>query len=194
MSQTQLLDLSLNLHLYEEAMQLYRDSFEEEEREDEKTLLENIKTQTYKMFVYVEEKEVLGLWILDINAELEYVLFLFLCTKESVRGRGLGTQLCLDAIRYFNESCKEKWLLIEAKRRQEKLYKKLGFKTLEIEYNVPAFNSSLSIKMALMLIQKEKDLDKETLRKIITDNFVRGYGVEEDDPRLLTQLLNIKLN
>jgi len=184
------LDVSQDLTLWDESIKIYRDSFPEWEREDEATILKNIKNGSYKMFAYKKNEEIIGFYILDINLTLDYALFSFLAIKESKRGLGLGSQLCLDAIEYFHKSIDCDWFFIEAEVRQAALYAKLGFKALEIDYRVPAFNSNKSVKMSLMLIE-EKTIEKDSLRPIIEDIFLRGYSLHRDDIRLKEQLQRI---
>jgi len=185
------LDISKNLELWDETIKIYEDSFPEWERESTQNILKNIQTGTYKMFSYLEGKEVIGFYILDINSSLNYTLFSFLAIKESKRGLGIGSKLCLNAIKYFHLEIKSEWLLIEAEERQAKLYEKLGFSKLALEYRVPAFNSSKSIPMNLMLIKESKELDSGSLKKIIEDIFYRGYSLEKNDIRVDEQLSRI---
>ncbi|MDQ7043051.1 MAG: GNAT family N-acetyltransferase [Sulfurimonas sp.] len=188
---SKLLDISQNLELWDETIQIYRDSFDEWEREDEATLLKHIKHGSYKMFAYQIEKEIVGFYILDINTPLQYALFSFLAIKKEKRGLGLGSKLCLEAIEYFFKNLNCSWFFIEAEERQAKLYSKLGFKALDIDYRVPAFNSQKSIKMSLMLL-KEQTIDRDSLLSIIKDIFIRGYGLNKNDIRLEEQLQRIQ--
>ena len=190
----QFLDISQNLNLFEESIKIYNDSFDEWEREDTSNILKNIKSSTYKMFSYLEDGEVLGFYILDINPDLNYVLFSFLAIKESKRGLGLGTKLCLNAIEYFHSDFKYEWLLIEAKERQARLYEKLGFSRLLLDYRIPEFNSSSSVSMNLMLIKKGKVLATDSLKEIIKDIFHRGYALLKGDKRVIEQLQRIDNN
>ncbi|SFV66485.1 hypothetical protein MNB_SM-4-1203 [hydrothermal vent metagenome] len=184
------IDIVEDLTLWEKSIQIYRDSFPLWEREDESIILKNIKNGSYKMFAYLKDKEVVGFYILDINLGLDYALFSFLAIKESHRALGLGSALCLSAIEYFHRHINCNWFFIEAEARQAKLYAKLGFKALELDYRVPAFNSKESIKMSLMLIE-EKTIDTDSLRPIIQDIFLRGYSLDRDDIRLQEQLKRI---
>jgi len=172
-------------------MQIYRDSFEPSQREDEMTILKNITSNNYKMFSLVEKGKVIGFYILDISEKLNYALLTFLAVKKSLRGKGVGSQLSLHAINYFHKSLPSQYLLIEAESRQAKLYAKLGFKILDIDYNIPKFDSEKSLPMHLMLITKDLPLDAITLTSIIKDIFCRGYSLSENDPRLEEQLTKI---
>ncbi|MEA1982146.1 MAG: GNAT family N-acetyltransferase [Campylobacterota bacterium] len=184
----QFLDLSLHLDYWDETIRIYTDSFPKWEREDTSNILKNIKNGTYKMFSYLEDGVVVGFYILDINSSLNYALFSFLAIKESRRGEGLGSKLCLSAIEYFHKNIKSDWLFIEAQQRQAELYKKLGFSKLSLDYRVPEFHSSNSVVMNLMLLKKNKELDAHSLKKIIKDIFHRGYSLVDTDMRIQEQI------
>jgi len=187
----QFLDIAQNLDLWDETIQIYNDSFPEWEREDTSNILLNVKSGVYKMFSYVEDGVVIGFYILDINAELDYALFSFLAIKEENRGKGIGSKLCLNAIEYFHKNIKQDWFLIEAEDRQAKLYARLGFETIKLDYAIPEFNSTSSVPMNLMLIQEQKALDSNSLALIIKDIFHRGYSLNENDQRIQTQIEKI---
>jgi len=178
-------------HLWEESMQIYRDSFPQWEREDELSIFNNIQREHYVMFLLHNKEELAGFYILDINADLEYALFSFVAIKERQRGLGLGSRLTLHAIAYFQEEKKLHYFFTEAQERQATLYEKLGFLRLSLEYRVPSFNSEESIPMTLLLIQK-RELQEQRLLAIIDDIFQRGYTLEASDPRLLAQLQRVK--
>lgn len=184
-------DVLNNTTLWEDAIKIYNDSFPEWEKEDVENILSNIKTGRYKMIVYVSNNEVQGFYILDINHKLDYVLFTFLAVKENLRGHGIGTKLCLNAIDYFNNSIDCSWLFIEAEDRQSKFYGKLGFQKILIDYLVPEFNSNESVKMHFMCIEKDKKLDHISLKEIITNIFTFGYMLDKNDKRIENQLNKI---
>jgi len=180
-----------NLRLWDATMNIYRDSFPQWEREDEFSLLKNLKSGQYKIFAYLCDAELIGFYILDLSKQLHYILFSFLAIKESYRGQGIGSTLCLEAIEFFKQSNDAKHILIEAEPRQAELYKKLGFKSLKINYSVPKFDSDASVVMDLLFISKEKNIPKDTLKKIIEDIFIRGYALTKSDIRLIQQLNRI---
>ena len=184
-------NLAKHLELWDETIAIYRDSFPEWERENEAKILNNIKNSSYVMYAYQIDKEIVGFYILDISARYDYTLFSFLAIKESKRGLGLGSKLLVHSITYFQEHCNCSHLLIEAQERQAKLYARLGFNAIDLDYRVPSFNSSKSITMSLMLFG-DKSLPKDTLSTIITDIFQRGYGLTSYDIRLKEQLQRVK--
>ena len=186
------IDIKSYPHLFEESMQIYRDLFDAWEREDERNILKNIKLDNYKMIASLYKDEIVGFYILDKNIKLHYTLFSFLAVKKFYQGKGIGTQLTLHAIEYFSHTFQQNWLLIEAEERQSKLYSKLGFKDIKLDYKVPSFESQGSIDMHLMLLQKEVPLTQNMLMKIIEDIFYRGYALKKDDVRITQQLKRVE--
>ena len=134
------LDISENMHLWNDTIKIYNSSFPEWEREDSYNILKNIKNSRYKMIVSIYKNKVLGFYILDTNQKLNYTLFTFLAVEKTLRGKGIGTQLCLHAIDYFKKKITCQWLLIVTENNLVKFYGKLGFKRIIIDYNVPKFN------------------------------------------------------
>lgn len=193
MQKKSFIDIYKYPEFWDESIKIYTDSFKKHEREESNKILKNINNGKYKMFSYIQENEVIGFYILDINHTLRYTMCCFLAIKESKRDLGFGSKVCSHAISYFNSSIKSNWLLIEAQERQAKLYIKLGFKRINLDYKVPIFNSNNSIQTNLMIIQKAIKIDKTSLSDIIKDIFCRGYSLNKNDQRVKSQLIKIKL-
>jgi len=194
MSSNKFVNVSENLDLWSNAIAIYNNSFPEWEKENIDNISKNIKKGKYKMVAYTSDNEVQGFYILDINYKLNYTLFSFLAVKENLRGKGIGTKLCLNAINYFQNNIPCQWLLIEAEDRQAKFYGKLGFKKIIIDYAIPEFNSVESVKMHLMCIEKDKKLDKLSLINIIKNIFTFGYCLNKEDKRIQEQLNRVPLH
>jgi len=185
------LDISKHKEFLDESIKIYMDSFEENQREDIKKIQKNINEGTYKMFSYLQNSEIVGFYILDINHKLNYLICTFLAVKESSRALGIGSKLCINAISYFRANTNCDWFLIEAEDKQAKLYEKFGFNIIDLDYQIPMFNSNKSLKTNLLVIQKGKKIDNASLVEIIKDIFHRGYGLSLNDNRLETQLTRL---
>jgi len=184
------LNLAEHLEYWDATMKIYIDSFPEWEREANETILKRLKTKEYEAFIDIIDSEVVAFAILDVNRVLNYALIAFLAVTQKQCGYGLGSQLALYVIKYFQTQCTVQWLFIEAKERQALLYEKLGFKKITLDYRVPKFNSLESVPMNLMLIT-QKDLSADILSKIIEDIFHRGYALDANDVRIKQQLQRI---
>ncbi len=188
------LDAKENLHLWDGFLNIYFEAFPAWEREDEASVLKNVKKGIYKLFLLFDgtfdgKDKVLGFVLLDMYGE-DYILLSFLAIKKDFRGQGLGTKLCKYAMEFFARSS-AKWLLIEAEYRQALLYQKLGFKALDLSYAIPEYNSDKSVAMDLMFLQKDEGLSQEKLRSIVKNMFICGYALDEQDPRLKEQIKRI---
>ncbi len=184
-----IIDAKENISVIKKALKIYDDSFPAWEKEDEQSIIKNIKNGKYKMRVFTQNDEVNGLCILDLYGD-DYALLSFVAVDATCRGQGIGSELCKDAISFFEESSLA-WLMIEGEHRQALLYQKLGFKALDFDYAIPAYDSKKSIKINLLYMQKQKDLNQEKLKEIIKNMFTCGYALSEDDERLLAQLKRV---
>lgn len=185
------IDIKNHLHLWNECMKIYVNSFPDWEREDEASILKRVKSGMYKMIAFAQEAEIKGFYILDLYEKFDYILLSFLVVKEKSRGQGIGGLLCRHGIEYFLSLKYMKWLLIEAEYRQSLLYERVGFKKLDLDYAIPAYDSQKSIKMNLLAIQKEERLTQKSLKFIIENIFICGYCLNKDDERIKTQLNKI---
>jgi len=167
---------------------IYNDSFPEWEKEDNESIINNIQNGIYEMYCYIDNNEVQGFYLLEKILKQNYILFSYLAVKESLRGNKIGTKLCIHAINNFKKSTNFNFLIIEAENRQAKLYQKIGFKKILIDYYVPQFNSMNSEKMNLLYIQKQEKLNSLKLKIIIKNIFNYGYSLKKDDPRIKQQL------
>ena len=188
------INLIQNIPLWNDVMKIYDDSFPEWERESVANILVNMLKNKYEIVVYLCENEIQGFYILDINTKLNYTLLTFLAVKKELRGKGVGSKLCLNAIDFFKNNLLCEWFLIEAEDMQTKFYKKFGLKEIDIDYSVPKFNSKESVAMDLMYITKDKKIDADSLSNIIEDIFIVGYSLEGDDERLQKQIKNVQKN
>ncbi len=183
-------DITKRWEFWEDVVEIYEEAFPQWEKEDPKRIRQLIKSGRYTMIV-AYEKEIQGFYILDTNETLGYTLFAFLAVKSSLRGNGIGTLLCKNAIQHFQKHLQTDFFLIEAEERQARFYGKLGFLKIDIDYAVPKFNKEGSVFMHLMCIQKRSSLDAQHLKMFIEDIFSFGYGLKRNDPRITAVLAKI---
>ncbi len=187
------IDLINELNRFEECMQIYKNSFEDDEREAEMSILDRVKNGYYKLIAFKENEEIIGFYILDLVKPFGVVTYLVI--KSEHRGKGIGSELIKHIINYFGSLKDFSWLLIEARHRQSLLYEKFGFKKLDFFYAIPAFDDSENIvEMNLLVIQKNKQISQSDLKFIIHQIFTEGYRLKEDDKRLVYQLNQIPKN
>ncbi len=189
----EIIDIADDLSYFDQCVEIYESSFEDDERESEQSIFDRIKSGYYKLIAFKDKGQIIGFYILDLVKPFGVITYLVI--KKEYRGRGLGSELLKQGIAYFQSLKEFSWLLIEAKYKQSLLYEKLGFKKLDFFYGIPAFNSDKNVvKMNLLLIQKDKQITQKDLKTIITQIFTQGYRLKKDDERLLYQLSQIPDN
>ncbi len=184
------IDLKENLHLFNEFVNIYEDSFEPNEQESKESILNRVKSGFYKLIALKKDGQIVGFYILDLVKP--FVVVMYIAVEKNQRGKGLGSEMIEQIKEYFSSLDGYFWLLIEAKHKQSLLYERFGFKKLDFFYAIPSFDKSDDIvKMNLLLMQKEKNITQEKLRFIIHQIFTQGYRLQENDERLIYQLNQI---
>ena len=121
--------------------------------------IKSIENSFYKGFhnsenvtVLREENKIIGLYSCsDESEEFNNASAIWnVCLKPSVQGRGLGTKLMKHAIkRCFKEGQELILMVSKNNKRAKNLYEKLGFKTIEWDYDVddnPRFHNKYLMK------------------------------------------------
>ncbi len=173
-------------------IEIYRESFPDWEREPEDIITKRVQQGRYLLFAGIGTQEkVVGFYILDLVAEVNYVLFSFLAVTQSERGKGYGTFMCKDATPRFKNETNIDWLLIEAENRQAIFYGKLGFRKLTLDYKVPKFGEPGSVMMHLMTINAHEGINHiqgNDLTQMIERIFLDGYHLSKNDNRVNEQI------
>ena len=187
---------------WESAMALYREAFSAAEREPEARLARGLDTGRYRLVVArgapgARRGEVagLGFTLLDRVPELDYAVLTYLAVARQHRGQGIGGALTAEVVESFRGRQREAWLLVEAREpRLVALYAARGFRALDLDYRVPAFDGAGEQPMTLLAqgLEGVPEPDAEALAAMVRHMFVTGYGVAQGDPRLQAQLARIR--
>jgi len=176
-------------------MSLYREAFQAWEREPEDVLAARVRAGRYLLCLGRDHTgSAVGFYILEVNRDVDYVMFTYVGVAQSARGRGLGTALVRDAVRRFRDEIGAEWMLIEAGDRQAQFYGRLGFKRLDLDYHAPRFEEEGAAPMHLLSMaanDQAEFIDGSRLAEMVRHNFVHGYRVAEDDPRVRRQIAEI---
>jgi len=177
---------SAKSNYWQEFVNIYHATFPAWEREAEDVIAERVQSGRYQLCVGID-KEVVGFYIYDLVADLNYAILTYLAVVKYKRNQGYGVCLCQDVIK----RCKIDWLLVEAE--SPILYKKLGFKSFNFNYQVPKFADTDSIPMYLLAINNngQNYIGKDSLVKIIKYMFINDYQLKSDDNRIYEQILRI---
>ncbi len=177
---------SAKSNYWQKFVNIYHKTFPVWEREPENIIAERIQNGRYQLFIGIDN-EVVGFYIYDLVANLNYAILTYLAVTEHKRNQGYGSLLCNDAIK----RCKIDWLLVEAECPI--LYTKLGFRKFNFNYQVPKFADTDSITMYLLAINNNGQhcINKDSLVCIIKQMFINDYQLKFDDKRIHEQIARI---
>jgi GNAT superfamily N-acetyltransferase len=176
------------------AMRIYQASFPGWEREPVHVIARRVDQARYLMKAGLLDGKVIGFYILDLNPAQGFALFAFVAVTAAQRGKGLGGELCRDAIAVFRMLGQEnRWFLVEAEERQAIFYGRMGFLDIGIDYRVPRFDNEGSVPMHLMTVPRHpgQSMVSGELGEIVRRLFLSGYSLDEDDPRIAAQLAKV---
>ena len=183
-----IVEVSVDSKYFQESMDIYDASFPKWEKEPLDMIRQRVQSGRYVVFAYILQGKSVGFYILDLHPSLGYVLFTYLAVDEAMRGEGIGTKLCKDAINRFEKS-EFSWMFIEAEDRQAVFYAKLGFEKVQIDYAVPKYDDEGVVSMHLLCMAKgSKELRKEFLAEVIESIYIEGYFLDPADKRIAMQL------
>ncbi len=180
-----------------ETIRIYCEAFPAWEREPEKIIAKRVTEGRYRLNAGIVNEKVIGFYLMDLNPEPRYAALCFLAVDVQHRGKGWGTLLCQDAVRYYKNLVDFPWLFIEAQERQAAYYGRIGFLKLVLEYQMPHFNGPGSLPMHLMVLPNKPppaSIRGSELAAILRNLFVQGYQLNSDDPRIAEQLARVENN
>ncbi|MBA1148857.1 GNAT family N-acetyltransferase [Ectothiorhodospiraceae bacterium WFHF3C12] len=174
---------------------LYHQAFPAVEREPDELVAARTEAGRYRLRVSLDGAgAVTGCYVVDRVPEKGYVLLCYVAVQPRWRRSGVGRQLCADAVEWFNEEAPAPLLLVEAKPRAARLYRRSGFARLKLDYRVPHIDAPGVEPMELLALPAADGtaaIDADSLARIIRHLFVDGYLVPVDDKRLQSQLARI---
>jgi ribosomal protein S18 acetylase RimI-like enzyme len=178
--------------VWRDCVRIYEEAFPEWEREPERVLVMRVKQGRYKIYAGMIEGRTVGFYILDIEEEGQvYALFSYIAVDPRERGKGYGTELTRHALKVFSQLRRQRWMLIEAEKRQAALYGRLGFLKIDVAYLVPRYDGSGTEAMSLLAVPSDRSarsIESAELRQIVERIYRSGYKLDADDPRLEDQL------
>lgn len=166
---------------------LYRRAFDVAERENEAVVTERVGTGRYEAVGAFDPGGALaGFALRDRVAAPRYAVVTFLAVQPARRGMGLGRRLASEAGAVPGP------VLVEAGAHAAPLYRRAGYRPLDLDYRVPCYDDPAAVIPMTLLVGRGSPLpDGATLRRIVTHMYRDGYGVDPDDERLTGQLRRI---
>jgi len=169
---------------------IYNAAFPEWEREPLEHLVRRLVKGRYRMWAGLVDADVAGFSIVDFDFDYRYALVSYLAVDEGMRGHGFGTHLCRDTISRFQSVGDCDWLVVEAEDRQARFYGSLGFRWIDVTYQVPRYDGGGTVPMNLMALPADgaRQIARDDLRSIVRRMFLTGYDLNISDDRLTWQL------
>lgn len=140
--------------------QILVDNFPKSERRTYERHKEMLKNPLYKIFLYSEKNDILGM-----IGEWEFNDFIYiehLAVKKNLHSKGIGTKMLHDFKLKFNKDIileVEPPFAAEAVKRID-FYEKFGFKKNDYEYLQPPMQEGQK-NLPLIILSSDKKLDKE---------------------------------
>jgi len=174
---------------------LYHAAFPPGEREPDRLVAARLDAGRYRIRISRSARgHVTGGYVVDRVTEHDYALLCYVAVAAAWRKAGIGRRLCADAVTLFRGKGRPGWLLVEAKPRAARLYRRCGFARLDLDYRVPFHDGPGEQRMVLLALHRQgapSRVARRTLVAMIRDLYLDGYLVAEDDPRLRDQLARI---
>jgi GNAT superfamily N-acetyltransferase len=176
-------------------LRLYHEAFPDGEREPDELVATRTESGRYRLRVSLAgDAAVTGCYVVDVVPEEDYALLCYVAVQRQWRKAGVGRRLCLDAVEWFRHAMPVRLLLVEAKPRAARLYRRCGFAGLELDYRVPYVGAPGVQPMRLLALTGPRGpewLERSRLARIIRHLYVDGYQVPADDHRLREQLSRV---
>lgn len=118
-------------------------------------------------------------------------LLAYLATSPDFEGQGLAKRMVDEQVAEMLTSDKPHFWL-EANPKLWRFYHKLGFARLDMPYAIPNFNDDGVEVMALFVKTHEsvsnQHVEKAWVEDLVSEMFLEGYLIREDDPRYVSQM------
>jgi hypothetical protein len=188
----------------EGALQIYQDSFPQNERHPIEVILERLHDGRYMLIVGHDGSEVVFFALLWPLRDTEFVLLDYMATKSSHRHRGIASEF-LRGLPHSAETA-GKFLVLEVENpargdnRQERakrvdFYRRQGIMELQgVRYILPGLSGGDPTEMILMMFPQydEGKIDGAKVRKIITQIYQELYARDSRDTLLNSFIREIK--
>ncbi|HBZ02125.1 MAG TPA: N-acetyltransferase [candidate division Zixibacteria bacterium] len=185
---------------FKAAMEIYRQSFPENERQPIDKIEERVKAGFSDLIVGEKDGIVVFMAILYPLRGTNYILLDYIATAPDYRNQGIGAEFMMETIESLQKE--RKFLLLEVddpqfgeskedKQRRVGFYQRLGAKIFkDVKYFLPPFSSDFPTEMILMMLPAPKGMIIEgaVVRNLIQQIYRELYDRGPDD-RLLKSII-----
>lgn len=182
---------------------LYREAIPANERKPEGELQSLLSRKEYRVFLWEEDRRILGFAILYRSTENPCALLEYMAVDRRFRGAGIGsrilaelwspevlgreTDICLVEV----DAPGERHADSEIRRRRQDFYRRNGcYLIQDLSYILPLPFQGDPPDMQLMSFLRDKavPVPRDTLRVWLRDIYVHVYGCRSDDPRIIQMM------
>jgi len=180
---------------FEEAMNIYTESFPSNERHAAETIRERMEKDLYRMYVGIIEDAIAFMALLYPLKGANFILFDYMATKKEYRNRGMGTEFVRNVMALVEGEFPDSHLILEVENprygnnKEERIkrvdfYRRLGAKELStVEYVLPPLSGALPTDMILMILPEYDAgrIEGALVRRLIVQIYRELYNRNEDD-------------
>jgi GNAT superfamily N-acetyltransferase len=189
--------------VFEKIMQIYRDSFPENERQPGSILEERIRTGLETLSVAFLKDEPVGFCLVWTLKDTAFDLLDYLAVRETSRGSGYGTLILHETAKRVLQGGRSLVIEVEDpdygyesdwKRRRIEFYTRNGAAILEgFSYILPPLDGTRPTRMRLLFFNgdKRRCMERWELGNLIRRIYKDVYGRDGDDPYLQEMFLNL---
>ncbi|BDX38817.1 hypothetical protein CYCD_21720 [Tenuifilaceae bacterium CYCD] len=191
---------NLNSPHFNDAMQIYRDSFPDNERHPIDTIKQRLQSGKQELYIGIDNENVVCIALLWYFDELNFILLDYFAVTKECRGKRIGSEF----FRYLSgiATSKGKHLIMEVespagelnsagKVKRINFYLNNGAYILkDIPYTLPSLNGTVPTEMILMVVplNAKTTFSKKQVSNLITHLYIELYSKTENDTTLINLL------
>jgi predicted N-acetyltransferase YhbS len=181
---------------FEAAIEIYLAAFPPEESQPVPVVTERVRQGLSRLYVGYLGQEVVSMALLWSLQGTDFILLDYLATSPAHQNKSIGAKFLQEMYARLKES--GKYFVIEVedpdfepnrelKRRRLEFYRRNGARQLKATgYILPPIQNEIATPMRLLVMPElpQKELEAETVRKLIRQLYRELYGRDENDPIL----------
>lgn len=189
---------------FKDAMEIYLESFPQNERQPLHKIKHRVECGFYSMIVAKRDTSVVGFSLACPFPELRFGLLDYIAVRKDRRNLGIGSKLFQKTGEFFLKEVPSAFILFEVenpaygdfsdsaiRHRRLGFYRRLGARAINnFNYIMPPMVGNSPTEMVLMVFSRgsQVDIDSRYLKDIVTAVYRRVYERAEDDPFLRRML------
>jgi ribosomal protein S18 acetylase RimI-like enzyme len=195
----------LNSREFEEAINIYNESFPDNERQPIEVVRNRIRNNAYELIAGNIGGTVAFIAIIFPLKGTKFILLDYMATAAKYRNQGIGSNFIRHYINFIKLDNKYDYIIMEVedpeygpdkslKNRRIHFYLRLGAKIMKgIKYIMPALSGDTQTNMLLMILPQPKEaiLNGDLVKNIVGQIYSELYGRKPDDALLISIIATI---